>query len=156
MAVNPIPDGYPLVTPYLIVDGAAAAIEFYGAVFGATERMRMPAPGGKIGHAELELGDSVIMLADEAPEVGALSPPTVGGSPVTLHVYVEDVDDVVARAQQAGATVLRPVENQFYGDRSGQFEDPFGHRWSVATNVEDVSPEEMGRRMAELAEAAGG
>ena len=156
MAVNPIPDGYPQVTPYLVVDGAAAAIDFYGTVFGATERMRMPAPGGRIGHAELELGHSVIMLADEAPEVGALSPPTVGGSPVILSVYVEDVDDVVARAEQAGATVLRPVETQFYGDRSGQFEDPFGHRWSVDSHVEDVSPEEMGRRAAEMSEAAGG
>ena len=156
MAVKPIPDGYPQVTPYLVVDGAAAAIEFYNSVLGTTERMRMPAPGGKIGHAELELGNSVIMLADEAPEVGALSPPTVGGSPVTLMVYVEDVDDVVARAEQAGATVLRPVENQFYGDRSGQFEDPFGHRWSVASHVEDVSPEEMGRRMAEMPDGAGG
>jgi len=156
MAVKPIPDGYPQVTPYLVVDGAAAAIEFYNSVLGTTERMRMPAPGGRIGHAELQLGNSVIMLADEAPEVGALSPPTVGGSPVTLSVYVEDGDDVVARAEQAGATVLRPVENQFYGDRSGQFEDPFGHRWNIATHVEDVSPEEMGRRMAEMTEGAGG
>ena len=156
MAVQPIPEGYPQVTPYLVVDGAAAAIDFYGAVFGTTERMRMPAPGGKIGHAELQLGNSVIMLADEAPEVGALSPPTVGGSPVTLSVYVEDVDGVMARAEQAGATVLRPVETQFYGDRSGQLQDPFGHRWSVATHVEDVSPEEMGRRAAEMmGEAAG-
>ena len=156
MAVQPIPEGYPQVTPYLVVDGAAAAIDFYGAVFGTTERMRMPAPGGKIGHAELQLGNSVIMLADEAPEVGALSPPTVGGSPVTLSVYVEDVDGVMARAEQAGATVLRPVETQFYGDRSGQFEDPFGHKWSVASHVEDVSPEEMGRRSAEMAGGAGG
>jgi PhnB protein len=156
MAVQPIPEGYPQVTPYLVVDGAAAAIDFYGAVFGTTERMRMPAPGGKIGHAELQLGNSVIMLADEAPEVGALSPPTVGGSPVTLSVYVEDVDGVMARAEQAGATVLRPVETQFYGDRSGQLQDPFGHRWSVATHVEDVSPEEMGRRAAEMMGDAAG
>ena len=156
MAVQPIPEGYPRVIPYLCVDGAAAAIDFYGTVLGTVERMRMPSPGGKIGHAELELGDSVIMLSDEAPEMGAVSPKTVGGSPVTLSLYVEDVDDVVARAEQAGATVLRPVENQFYGDRSGQFEDPFGHRWNVATHVEDVSPEEMGRRAAEMMGGAGG
>ena len=156
MAVQPIPEGYPQVTPYLVVDGAAAAIDFYGTVFGTTERMRMPAPGGKIGHAELQLGNSVIMLADEAPEVGALSPPTVGGSPVTLSVYVDDVDTVMATAEQAGASVLRPVETQFYGDRSGQFQDPFGHRWSVATHVEDVSPDEMGRRAAEMMGDAAG
>ncbi len=147
--VQPIPEGYPQVTPYLCVDGAAAAIDFYGAVFGATERMRMPGPDGRIGHAELQLGDSVIMLADESPEIGFRSPKAIGGSPVTLSVYADDVDAVVARAEQAGATVLRPVEDQFYGDRSGEFEDPFGHRWSVATHVEDVSPEEMGRRAAE-------
>ena len=148
-SVQPIPEGYPQVTPYLCVDGAAAAIDFYGAVLGATERMRMPAPDGKIGHAELQLGDSVIMLADESPEFGFRSPKAIGGSPVTLSVYVDDVDAVVARAEQAGATVVRPVETQFYGDRSGQFEDPFGHMWSIATHVEDVSPEEMGRRAAE-------
>ena len=156
MAVQPIPDGYPRITPYLHVDGAAAAIEFYGTVLGTTERMRMPAPGGKIGHAELELGDSVLMLSDESPEMGALSPKTVGGSPVTISVYVEDVDDLMARAEQAGAKVLAPVENQFYGDRSGQFEDPFGHKWNVATHVEDVSPEEMGRRMSEMMGDGGG
>ena len=148
-SVQPIPEGYPQVTPYLCVDGAAAAIDFYGAVLGATERMRMPAPDGKIGHAELQLGDSVVMLADESPEIGFRSPKAIGGSPVTLSVYVDDVDAVVARAEQAGATVVRPVETQFYGDRSGQFEDPFGHMWSIATHVEDVSPEEMGRRAAE-------
>ena len=151
--VQPIPANYPRLAPYLSVDGAEAAIDFYVTVFGATERMRMPAPGGKVGHAELELGDSIIMLADESPEIGFRSPTAIGGTPVILSVYVEDVDNVVARAQEAGATVLRPVETQFYGDRSGQFEDPFGHRWSVATHVEDVSPDEMGRRAAE---AAGG
>ena len=156
MAVQPIPEGYPRVTPYLCIDGAAAAIDFYGTVLGTTERMRMPSPGGKIGHAELQLGDSVIMLSDEMPDMGAVSPKTVGGSPVTLSVYVEDVDDVVARAEQAGATVLTPVDNQFYGDRSGQFEDPFGHRWNIATHVEDVSPEDMGKRMAEMMGGAGG
>ena len=147
--VQPIPEGYPRVTAYLIIDGAEAAIEFYRQVLGATERMRMPAPGGKIGHAELQLGDSVLMLADEAPEMGQLSPRTIGGSPVTLSVYVEDVDSAFDRAVSAGATVLRPVENQFYGDRTGQFEDPFGHRWSIATHVEDVPPDEMERRVAE-------
>lgn len=147
--VKPIPEGYPQVIPYLCVDGAAAAIEFYGQVFGATERMRMPAPDGKIGHAEIELGDSVIMLSDEFPEGGVRSPNSVGGTPVMLSVYVEDVDTVFDRAVSAGAQALRPVEDQFYGDRLGQFQDPFGHRWSVATHVEDVPPEEMGRRAAE-------
>jgi PhnB protein len=150
MTVNPIPDRYPRVTPYLIVDGAEAAIAFYSEVFGATERMRMPAPGGRIGHAELEIGDSMIMLADEFADMGQLSPKTIGGSPVTISVYAEDVDAVFKRAVDAGATVVRPVEDQFYGDRMGGFEDPFGHRWSVATHVEDVDPEEMGRRAAQM------
>jgi PhnB protein len=150
--VKPIPDGYPQVTPYLCVDGASAAIEFYGQVFGATERMRMPEPDGKIGHAELQLGESVIMLSDEYPDRGIRGPKTIGGTPVTMSVYVEDVDRVFARAVQAGATALRPVEDQFYGDRTGQFEDPFGHRWSVASHVEDVSPDELAKR----AEAMGG
>jgi PhnB protein len=146
--VKPIPDGYPQVTPYLHIDGAAAAIDFYTTVFSAKERMRMAAADGRIGHAELELGDSVIMLSDEYPEMGVKGPRSVGGTPVTLSVYVDDVDAVFDRAVRAGATALRPVENQFYGDRSGQFEDPFGHRWSIATHVEDVSPEEMNRRAA--------
>ena len=149
-SVQPIPDGYPRVSPYLCVDGAAAAIEFYGAVLGATERVRMPAPGGGIGHAELQLGDSVIMLSDEMPEMGVRGPRAVGGTPVILSVYVEDVDAVFDRAVSAGATPLRAVENQFYGDRSGQFEDPFGHVWSVATHVEDVAFDEMARRAAEM------
>lgn len=149
MAVKPVPEGYQQVTPYLSVDGAAAAIEFYAKALGTTERMRM-ADGAKIGHAELELGDSVIMLADESELAGTRSPKAYGGSPVTLSVYVEDVDAVVDRAVQAGAKLLRPVADQFYGDRTGQFEDPFGHRWSVATHVEDVSPEEMQKRAAEL------
>ena len=149
MAVKPIPDGYPQITPYLLVDDAAAAIEFYASVFGATERLRMPAPGGKIGHAELQLGDSLLMVADEFPETGGRSPRTVGGSPVIVSVYVEDVDAVFERAVQAGATALRPVEDQFYGDRTAQLEDPFGHQWSVATHVEDVPPDEMEKRMAE-------
>ncbi len=148
--VKPIPDGYPRVTPYLIIDGASAAIEFYGSVLGATERMRMPAPDDKVGHAELQIGDSVIMLADEAPGMGARGPRAVGGTPVTLHVYVEDVDSVFDRAVEAGAKALSPVEDRFYGDRSGQFEDPFGHRWDVATHVEDVPPEDMAKRMAAM------
>jgi PhnB protein len=151
-AVKPVPDGYPEISPYLVVDGAGAAIEFYDKVLGATERMRLPGPDGTIGHAELQLGNSLIMVADEAPQLGLRGPRAIGGTPVTISVYVEDVDGVVERAVQAGATVLRPVEDQFYGDRSGQFEDPFGHRWSVATHVEDVSPEEMGRRAADLAD----
>ena len=146
--VKPIPDGYPHVTPYLIVDGASAAIEFYRDVLGATERMRMPAPGDKVGHAELEIGESLIMLADEAPDMDAHGPRAVGGTPVMLHVYVDDADAVFDRAVEAGARALRPVEDKFYGDRAGEFEDPFGHRWSVATHVEDVPPDEMERRMA--------
>jgi PhnB protein len=147
--VEPIPQGYRRVTPYLIVDGGAAAIDFYASVFGATERMRMDAPEGRIGHAELEIGDSVIMLADEHPEMGARGPKSVGGTPVSLHMYVEDADRVFERALEAGAKELRPVEDQFYGDRLGSFEDPFGHHWHVATHVEDVPPEEMEKRMAE-------
>jgi PhnB protein len=146
--VEPIPDGYPRLTPYLIVDGAAAAIDFYVSVLGASERMRMGGPDGRVGHAELEIGDSVIMLADEHPEMNARGPRTVGGTPVSLHVYVEDADDVFRRAIEAGATALRPVENKFYGDRSGGFEDPFGHRWDVASHVEDVPPDEMSKRAA--------
>ena len=148
--VKPIPDGYPRVTPYLIVNGASAAIDFYREVLGATERMRMPAPGDKVGHAELELGESLIMLADEAPDMDAHGPRAVGGTPVMLHVYVDDADAVFNRAVEAGARALRPVEDKFYGDRTGEFEDPFGHRWSVATHVEDVPPDEMERRMAAM------
>jgi PhnB protein len=151
---DPIPDNYPRVTPYLIVDGASAAIDFYRSVLGATERMRMAAPDGKVGHAELGIGDSVIMLADEHLDMDARGPRTVGGTPVTLHVYVEDADSVFERAIQAGAKALGPMEDKFYGDRSGQFEDPFGHRWNVATHVEDVAPEKMSKR-AEAAMAAG-
>lgn len=146
--VNPIPDGYPMVSPYLCVDGANAAIEFYGTVFGATERMRIPAPDDKVGHAELQFGDSVIMLSDEFPDMGAKAP-KAGEAGSTLSVYVQDVDALFAKALQAGATEVRPVETQFYGDRLGQFEDPFGHRWSVATHVEDVSPDEMAKRAAD-------
>ena len=147
-AVQPIPDGYPRVIPYLSIDGAASAIDFYLNVFRATEAMRMVAPGGKIGHAELKIGESVIMLADAAPEMGGQSPAALGGTPVTVMVYVEDVDAVFDRAVQAGATIERKVEDQFYGDRGGQFVDPFGHKWFVATHVEDVSPEELAKRAA--------
>jgi PhnB protein len=147
--VKPIPEGYPRVSPYLSVAGAADAIDFYTKVLGAKERMRMDGPGGTIGHAEIEIGDSIIMLADENPDFGNQGPKTIGGTPVTLSVYVEDVDDTFERALKAGATSLRDVDNQFYGDRSGSFEDPFGHQWHVATHVEDVPPEEMGKRAAE-------
>jgi len=147
--VKPIPDDYPRVSPSLSIDGAAEAIQFYVDVFGATERMRMDGPGGKVAHAELAFGDSVIMLADEFPEMDFVGPKTVGGTPVTLSLYVEDVDAVVDKAVAAGATLARPVEDQFYGDRVGQIEDPFGHRWHLATHVEDVAAEEMGKRAAE-------
>jgi len=146
--VKPIPDGYPRMTPYLIVDGAAQAIEFYKKVFGATEKMRMPSPGGKVGHAELTLGDSMIMLADEHPEMGARAPRAYVGAAVSLMVYVPNVDDTVKSASAAGAKIVRQVENQFYGDRMGTIEDPFGHRWYVATHVEDVPPEELAKRAA--------
>jgi PhnB protein len=145
---KPIPDDYPRLIPYLSVDGAGAAIEFYVAVLGAKERMRMPGPDGRIGHAELEIGESVLMLADAFPEMGGQTPGDLGGTPVTMMLYVEDVDTVVDRAVEAGATIERPVENQFYGDRAGQIVDPFGHKWFLATHVEDVSPEEMERRAA--------
>ena len=141
-----IPDGYHSATPYLIVNDAAAAIEFYKKAFGATELMRMPKPNGKIGHAEIKIGDSPIMLADEAPEVGARSPRTIGGSPVSILLYVDDVDTTFTKAVNGGAKVQRPVADQFYGDRTGGVEDPFGHLWYIATHVEDVSPEEMKKR----------
>jgi len=152
--VKPIPDGYNAVTPYLIVDGATAAIEFYKKTFGAKEVMRMPAPGGRIGHAEVTIGDSHVMLADENPDMNARSPKSVGGSPISLLLYVDDVDKTVERAIAAGAKLKRPVADQFYGDRTGGIEDPFGHQWYVATHIEDVSPEEMQKRSRELAAAA--
>lgn len=148
--VKPIPDGYHSVTPYLIVDGAAAAIDFYKKAFGAVEVMRMPAPGGKIGHAEIKIGDSHVMLADENAEMNARSPRSVGGTPLSLLVYVEDVDKTVALAVAAGAKVESPVENKFYGDRMGGILDPFGHKWYVGTHIEDVTPEEMKKRMAAM------
>jgi PhnB protein len=146
-----VPEGYPRVTPYLIVDRASDAIDFYTQALGFTERMRMPGPDGRVGHAELELGDSLIMLADENPEMGARGPRDVGGTPVTVHAYVDDVDGTFEKALEAGARSLRDVEDQFYGDRAGQLEDPFGHRWNLATHVEDVPPEEISRRAAEMA-----
>jgi PhnB protein len=148
MAVNPIPEDYPRVIPYLSIDGAAEAISFYGTVFGATQRMRMDGPDGKIGHCELQIGPAVVMLADTFPDMGGKSPKDIGGTPVTLMVYVEDVDACFQRALDNGASAMRKVEDQFYGDRSGQFEDPFGHVWFVASHVEDVSPEEMDQRAA--------
>ena len=151
--VKPIPEGYGSVTPYLIVQGAANAIDYYKKVFGATERMRMPGPDGKIAHAEIQIAGSYIMLADENPEMGARSPKTVGGSSISLLVYVENVDRTVEKAVAAGAKVKSKVENKFYGDRMGGIEDPFGHQWYVATHVEDVSPEEMQRRMEAMAHA---
>jgi len=154
MAVKPIPDDYPRVIPYLSVEGASDAIEFYKTVFGAQEQVRMDAPGGKIGHAEIGIGDSKVMLADTFPDMGGKSPKEIGGSPVTIMVYVEDVDACFQRALDGGATAERKVEDQFYGDRAGSFIDPFGHIWHVATHVEDVSEEEMARR-AQQAMGAG-
>jgi PhnB protein len=148
--VKPVPEGYHTVTPYLIIRDAARAIEFYKKVFGAKEMVRMPAPGGKIGHAEIMIGDSYIMLADESPEMGHNGPQSLGGSPVSIVLYLEDVDAVVGRAVAAGAKLVRPVEDQFYGDRSGGVEDPFGHSWHISTHIEDVSPEEMTKRMDAL------
>jgi PhnB protein len=148
--VKPIPEDYQVLTPYLVCKDAARAIEFYKNVLGATEKMRMPAPDGKVGHAELQFGSSQLMLADEYPEMGYRGPQAFGGSPVTLHLYVDDVDAVFKRAVSAGAKERQPVENKFYGDRSGTIEDPFGHTWNLSTHIEDVSPEEMEKRMAAM------
>jgi PhnB protein len=149
---KPIPDAYRRVTPCLIARGGAKALEFYAAVFGATERMRFPGPDGAVAHAEIQIGDSVVIIEDESPERGTTAPPPggVAGSPFSLFIYVEDVDTVVARAVELGATLRRPPQDQFYGDRDGHILDPFGHGWTVATHVEDVAPEELMRRMAEL------
>ena len=148
---KPIPEGYHTATPYLIIGGAAEAIEFYKKAFGATELFRFPAPDGKIGHAEIKIGDSPIMLADEYPEMGYKGPQTLGGSPVSIMIYVDDVDTVFNRAVAAGASVKEAVSDKFYGDRMGTLADPFGHVWHVSTHKEDVSVEEMERR----AKAAG-
>ena len=151
---RPIPKGYRAVTPYLSVQGAADAIGFYKKAFGAKEIMRMPGPGGTVGHAEIQVADSRIMLADEFPEMNFRSPHSVGGTPVNLHLYVPDVDKVVKKALAAGAKPLRPVADQFYGDRSGTVEDPFGHIWHIATHVEDVSMKELKKRAAAMAASA--
>ncbi len=143
MAVHPIPKGFHTVTPYLIITEAARAIEFYKTVFGAKEMVRVPGPNGTVGHAEIKIGDSNIMLADETKEMGWQSPISLGGTPMTLVVYVENVDEVFTTAVATGAIVKQPLTNQFYGDRTGMIEDPFGHVWLIATHIEDLSPEEI-------------
>jgi len=150
MAVKPIPDGFHSVTPYIVVKGAGNALEFYKKAFGAVEIVRMPGPGGAIMHAEFKIGDSILMMGDENIAMGAPSPLTLGGTPIGLCIYVKDSDAVFNQAVAAGAKVLYPVKDQFYGDRSGTVQDPFGHKWTVATHKEDVSPEEMQKRMAEF------
>jgi PhnB protein len=149
-SVRPIPEDHHTVSPYLIVNDAAAALAFYGKAFGAVELMRHTDPSGKVGHAEIRIGDSVIMLADEFPDFGARSPRHYGGSPVGIHLYVEGVDKLSSRAIAAGAKVVRPVQDQFYGDRNGTLEDPFGHLWHISTHIEDVPPEELSKRAAAL------
>ena len=151
--VKPIPEGYKGATPYLVVDGAAAAIDFFKKAFGAKEVMRMPGPKGKIGHADILVAGGHVMLADESPEMGHRGPRSFGGSPVSLVLYVANVDDVVKRAVGAGAKLTRPVEDQFYGDRAGTVTDPFGHVWHIMTHIEDVSVEEMVKRGSEMARA---
>lgn len=145
--VKPIPEGMHTVTPHLVCAGAADAIEFYKRAFGAVQAARLPGPQGKLMHAMIRIGDSAVMLVDEFPEMGALSPQSLKGSPVTIHLYVEDVDATVARAVKAGAKVTMPVADQFWGDRYGQLVDPFGHRWSVGTHIRDVSMEEAQQAM---------
>jgi PhnB protein len=153
--VKPIPEGYHSVTPYLIVNNAAEAINFYQQAFGAQELFRLPMPDGKIGHAEIKIGNSPLMLAEEYPSMGYRSPQALGGTPLSLVLYVEDVDTVFDRAVFAGATAERPVQDQFYGDRSGTLLDPFGHRWTIATHKEDVPMEEMQRRIAAMGDCGG-
>jgi PhnB protein len=150
--VSAIPKGYNHITPYLIVSNGAGAIEFYKKVFGAKEVVRMERSGGKISHAELQIGDSRIMLSDAFPEMESHSPESFGGSPVGIHLYVKNVDEIVTRAVDAGAKLLKPITNMFYGDRSGSLTDPYGHQWSVATHIEDVTPAQMRKRAAELFE----
>lgn len=154
-SVRPVPEGFHSVTPYLAVDDAAGAIAFYKKAFGATEVMRMPAPGGKVGHAEIEIGGSRIMLADEHPDMNFRGPKAIGGTPVNLHLYVEDVDAVARQAVAAGARELRPVKDQFYGDRTGTVEDPYGHVWHIATHKEDLSPDELKRRAQQAMQQQG-
>jgi PhnB protein len=155
MPVKPIPDGYRGVTPYLCIKGAAEAIAFYQRAFGAVELFRLVAPGGKIGHAEIKIGDSPVMLADPCEEENFRSSQSLGGSPVGLHVYVADVDAVFAQAVVAGAKALKPVQDQFYGDRTGTLQDPFGHLWFLATRKEDLTPEEINRRFEALFKRSG-
>lgn len=148
-AVKAVPEGYEGITPYLVCRNAEAAIDFYARAFGAKELFRIGSPG-MVGHAEMKIGNAVIMLADEHPEMGAVSPQTIGGTAVSLMFYVDDVDSFTENAITEGFTVIKPVGDQFYGDRSRMFEDPFGHRWSIATHKEDVSPEEMNRRASAM------
>lgn len=155
MAVKSIPDGYHSVTPALVVHDGNAALEFYKRAFGAEELFRMPM-GDKVGHAEIKIRDSIVMLSDEWRDMNITGPKSRGGTTVGLMIYVENVDDAFKRAIEAGATVERPVENQFYGDRAGTLIDPFGHRWTIATHIEDVTPEEMNRRMADWTKAHAG
>jgi PhnB protein len=150
MPVKAVPDGYQAVTPYLIVKNAAQALDFYKRALGARERLRLDAPGGKIGHAEIEVDGSCVMLADENAEMGHVGPQTIGGTPVSLHLYVNDVDTRFKQALEAGGVEKRAVEDLFYGDRSGTFEDPYGHLWHLATHKEDVSPEEIRKRAEAL------
>ena len=152
--VNYIPKGYSTVTPYLVIKGAAKAIDYYKKVFGATVVERMDAPDGRVGHAELQIGDSRIMLADENPQMGYRSAESIGGSPVSLYLYIPDCDKVVAKAAAEGAKILKPVADQFYGDRSGFIQDPFGHFWGIATHIEDVSPKELEERARNAMQAA--
>ncbi len=154
--VKPIPDGYHTATPYLILGDAGKAIEFYKRAFGATELLRMPAPGGKVGHAEIKIGDSMIMLADEFPDMGHKGPASLGGTPVSIMLYVKDVDATCAQAVSAGGKITKPVQDQFYGDRLGTLTDPFGHVWHIATHVEDVPPDELERRAKEAMKRMGG
>jgi len=156
MNVKPIPEGYHSVTPSLTLDDASAAIDFYKRAFRATELYRLPGPGGKVMHAELKIGNSHIMLSDEFPDCGALSPKTIGGCPSSLLIYVEDVDAAFAQAIKAGAIEKQPLTNQFWGDRIGSLMDPYGFRWSIATHIEDVAPEEIQRRFSEWMEKEGG
>jgi len=155
--VKPIPEGYHSVTPYLTIRGAAKALDFYKEAFGATEIMRIDGPDGRLGHAEIRIGNSIVMLSDEYPELGCTGPATLGGSSVALMVYVPDVDRTVAQAVAAGAKLERPVEDKFYGDRMGSLKDPFGHNWHIATHKEDIAPDELARRaekaMKEMAKA---
>ena len=152
--VKPIPEGYHSITPYLIIDGAAQALEYYKKAFGATELFRMEHQG-KIGHAEMKIGDSPFMLSDEHPEMGYRGPKSLGGSAVGIMIYVDDVDTTFKQALDAGGTEMKPLQDQFYGDRSGTLTDPFGHVWTVATHKEDVSPEEIEKRLASYSAGAG-